>query len=134
METGHCLVQDEMQVVYEALDGSNRIVIASPIYFYSVTAQTKLIIDRTQALWSRKRLEQRPAAPFGRKGFFLCVAATGGKRLFDGAILTVRYFFDAIDAQSCGELVYAGFDEKGAIRKHPTALQECFEAGSKFVQ
>lgn len=134
METGHCLVQDEMQVVYEALDGSNRIVIASPIYFYSVTAQTKLIIDRTQALWSRKRLEQRPAAPFGRKGFFLSVAATGGKRLFDGAILTVRYFFDAIDAQSCGELVYAGFDEKGAIRKHPTALQECFEAGSKFVQ
>jgi multimeric flavodoxin WrbA len=123
-----------MHKVYEGLDESNRIVVASPIYFYSVTAQTKLVIDRAQALWSRKRLEQRAAAPSGRKGFFLSVAATKGKRLFDGAILTVRYFFDAIDAESCGELVYAGFDEKGAIQRHPTAMKECFEAGSKFVQ
>ncbi|MEW6443122.1 MAG: flavodoxin family protein [bacterium] len=132
-ETGRCLFQDDMQTVYAALEESSHIVLASPVYFYGITAQAKLVIDRTQALWSGRRLREVEAAPPERKGFFLSAAATRGKRVFEGALLTVMYFFDAIGARYEGELLFAGFDEKGAIRNHPTALMECFEAGSRFV-
>jgi multimeric flavodoxin WrbA len=126
-----------MQSVYKALDRSDRIVIASPIYFYGVTSQTKAVIDRAQAFWSRQRLKKKPAEKVPtkseRKGFFISVGATLGKRLFDGALFTIRYFFGAMDVEYTGELVYRGIDEKGAIRNHPTALTDTYEAGLRFV-
>jgi len=133
-ETGVCVVEDEMRSVYKVLEESSRIVIASPIYFYGVTAQTKQVIDRAQAFWSRKYLlKQAIGTTTPRLGFFISVGATRGARLFDGAIFTVRYFFHAIDVKYSGQLLYRGFDEMGAIRSHPTAFTECFEAGTRFV-
>jgi multimeric flavodoxin WrbA len=130
-------MEDGMQPVYQALDRSDRIVVAAPIYFYNVPAQAKAVIDRAQALWSRKYLRNQsgegPVPRSGRAGFFIAVGATRGKRLFDGAIHTVRYFFDAIEVEHAGTLIYSGVDEKGAIRNHPTAMSECFEAGYRFV-
>jgi len=129
-------VEDDMQGVYESLVRSDRIVMASPIYFYNVPAQAKAVIDRTQALWTRKYLRKESgggAAGRQRKGFFLGVGATRGKRLFEGTLQTIRYFFDAVDVEHAGSLVYGEVDEKGAIRRHPTAMKECYEAGLKFL-
>jgi len=135
--TGSCVVQDEMQPVYEALDRCSRIVLACPVYFYNVPAQAKAVIDRSQALWSRKYLTGRAggasARVAGRKGFLLAAGATRGKRLFEGLRLTARYFFDAIDVEYAGELLYEGVDEKGDVRQHPTALEECYRAGLALV-
>jgi multimeric flavodoxin WrbA len=131
------VVEDGMQAVYEALDRSDRIVMAAPIYFYNVPAQAKAVIDRTQALWSskysREEIEERSGVAPDRKGFFIGVGATRGKRLFDGTLYTMRYFFDAIDAEYVGTLVYGEVDEKGAIRDHPTAMRECYESGAEFA-
>ena len=127
-----------MKPVYQALDRCDCVVLASPIYFYNVTAQAKLVIDRSQALWSRKYLAKEKAPDEkgdpGRKGFFIAVGATRGKRMFEGVRLTVRYFFDAIDVEYAGELFYWGVDEKGAIRSHEKAMKECYDAGLHFVQ
>ena len=65
---------------------------------------------------------------------FLSLGATRGKRLFEGVQLVVRYFFDAIDADSCGALLYRGIEEKGAIRAHPTALTEARELGVRLAK
>lgn len=138
VETGICVVEDEMQAVYQALDRCTYVVLASPIYFYNVTAQAKAVIDRSQALWSGKYLVNKKGSGQGenpaRKGFFIAVGATQGKRMFEGVKLTVRYFFDAIDAEYTGELFYWGADEKGAIRSHPSAMKECYDAGMNFVK
>ncbi len=132
--TGMCVVDDEMQSIYTSLEQSCRIVVASPIYFYGVTGQTKLVIDRAQAFWSKKYLlRQTIGKHTDRLGFFISVGATHGERLFDGAIFTIRYFFNAIDVRYAGHLLYRGFDDPGAIRSHPTAFTECFEAGKQFV-
>ncbi len=48
-------------------------------------------------------------------------------------LLTVRYFFDALDMEFAGSLLYKQIDAKGAIRQHPTALKEAFELGSAVV-
>jgi multimeric flavodoxin WrbA len=129
--------EDDMQPVYEALERSDHIVMAAPIYFYNVPAQAKAVIDRTQALWTRKYMRQEagegPDARTDRRGFFIGVGATRGKRLFDGTLYTMRYFFDAVDAEYAGSLVYGEVDEKGAIREHPTAMKECYETGLQFV-
>ena len=137
-EHGVCVQQDDMQMVYPYLDRAERIVIASPIYFYGLSGQAKLLVDRSQASYARKyKRKARGNAPgtiVRRKGFFLCAGATRGKKLFDGIILTVKYFFDAIDVEYSGEACFRGIDEKGAILSHPAALEECRRAGMAFVR
>ena len=60
-------------------------------------------------------------------------AGSGGEKVFQGAILTVRYFFDALNVEFVGGLTFRRIDVKGAIKKHPTALKEAFEAGRQLV-
>ena len=135
--TGNCVVQDQMQEIYPKLLKANHIILASPIFFYGVTAQAKRMIDRCQALWARKyvlkksSLGEKGTTP--RKGWFLSVAGSRGAKVFEGAILTVKYFFDALNVEYAGELTFRRIDAKGAIKKHPSALREAFEAGQRLV-
>ncbi len=130
--TGRCVIEDGMQRIYSQIDEADMIVLASPIYFYNVTAQCKALIDRCQALWSRKYLLRKRSPMKG--GFFLSVGGTKGKKMFDGAILTVRYFFDAINATYSGHLLFKEIDKKGAVKNHPTALREAYETGTRLVK
>lgn len=136
-KAGKCVQNDAMVEVYPQLDAADAIVVASPIYFYGVTAQLKMLIDRSQAVFmkgqlARKRGEASPHKP-NRRGFLLSAAATKGKRLFECAILTVRYFFDALEVAYVGELCITEVDERKAILEHPTALEDCRRAGAEFV-
>ena len=60
-KTGKCVVKDDMREVYPLLESADVIFLASPIFFYSMSAQVKAIIDRGQAMWSRRMLEKTPA-------------------------------------------------------------------------
>lgn len=131
-KTGQCRIRDEMQGLYRQIELADVVILASPIFFYGVTAQCKALIDRCQALWSRKyRLGK--ALP-EKTGFFVSVGATRGRRLFEGAILTVKYFFYAINATYGGDLLFREVEARGEIRNHPTALQEAYEAGRRLVR
>ena len=117
---GMCVFKDDMQMLYEKIAGADRIILASPIYFYGLTAQTKACIDRCQALWSRKYILKQPVSTKpGRKGYLISIAATRGERIFEGAILSTRYGLDAMDARYSGELLYPGVDKREAIKNHP---------------
>ena len=119
-QTGNCVIEDDMQKLYPLVCAAEVVILASPIYFYGLSAQAKLFIDRCQALWSRKYLLQKPISPLeGRRGYLLCTAATTGEQLFTGARLTARYCFDAMDIMYTGELFYTGVDRPGSIDNHP---------------
>ncbi len=131
-ETGRCVINDDFQQVYDQLMACDGLMLASPIFFYSVSATTKILIDRCQSLWVKKYWIDR--VPHGqrepkRKGLFIAVGATKGKRLFDGTLLTVRYFFDVLDMELWKTLLYRGLDFEGDVLKHPKYLQEAYEAG-----
>jgi multimeric flavodoxin WrbA len=135
-QTGNCVILDDMQKIYPRLLEADIIILASPIFFYGITAWAKALIDRSQALWAKKYLVNDPSMGKKgrrRKGFFISVGATKGQKVFEGAILTVKYFFDALNAEYTGELVYRGVDGKGDILKHPEALEQAREAGRRLV-
>lgn len=134
-ETGICVQKDDMESLYAKIAAADVVVLASPIFFYNITAYTQAVVERSQACWVGKHvLKQGPFGAKRRKGVFLSLGATRGKRLFEGVQLVVRYFFDAIDADSCGALLYRGIEEKGAIRAHPTALTEARELGVRLAK
>jgi len=131
---GKCAIKDDMQQLYEKLLEADHIVFASPIFFYGLTSQAKAIVDRCQALWIRKYVlgigkEDRRI----RRGVFISVGATRGERLFDGVVLTVKYFFDAIGVKYAGDLLIRGIDGKAQIKEHSAALQDAFRLGQQLV-
>ena len=135
-QTGSCVILDDMQKIYPKLLEADVIILASPIFFYGVTAWAKALIDRSQALWARKYLLKDPSLGKEgkkRKGFLISVGATKGQKIFEGAILTTKYFFDVLNAEYVGELVFKGVEAKGDILKHPEALHQAFKAGRRLV-
>ena len=137
IKTGKCVIEDDMQLIHQKLRGLERLVLASPVFFMGVTAQTKTMIDRCQALWVLKYVLKLPVslnAGRERKGLFVSVGGTGFKNLFQPSLATVKAFFNTLDIAYAGELLFSRIDEKGAITQHPTALQEAFLAGQKLVE
>jgi len=136
-KTGQCVVNDDMQSVYPRLLEADAIIVASPMFFYGLTSQVKALIDRCQAMWSKRMLEktpeQRKAYDHG-KGYLIAVGATKGKTLFDGAQLVAKYFFDALDMTYEGGVFVKSVEGKGDAASHTDAMKDAFELGKKAVQ
>ena len=133
LKDGNCVIRDDMDDMYHKLADADGIIVASPIFFYGVSAQLKALIDRCQALWARKYVLKQTPPNSGRKGAFIAVGATKGTKLFEGPILTVRYFFKAVDVEYADELLIRGVDQRGEIKQHPQSLSETFELGSRLA-
>ncbi len=143
-KTGRCVVKDDMQDIYPKLRRANSVIVASPVFFSSVSAQTKAMIDRNQCVWVEKYRLKKPVtevtAP--RRGALISTCAHEGKEHFACSIKVVETFFlcqniDFFDRilvdktfPSMDRKVYPvdKISSKEAIRKHPDP--EC----SNFVR
>ncbi|MGA7142887.1 MAG: flavodoxin family protein [Desulfobacterales bacterium] len=134
---GRCAIKDDFQQVVNQILLAKGLILASPIFFYTVSAHTKILMDRCQSLWVKKYWIDK--VPFGqwepkRKGIFISAGATKGKKLFEGALLTVKYFFDTLDTELYRSLLFRRLDFEEDILKHPDYLEEAYEAGSALAE
>lgn len=135
-KTGECVLEDAMQDLYPKILGAGIVILASPIYFYGITAQAKAFVDRCQALWSRRRLLEKQGNwqdDPSRKGYLLSVAASHGLKVFDGAILTAQYAFEAMGLAYGGDLLVRGIDGRGEMAKDSARLQQAYDMGGRIV-
>ena len=118
---GFCPISDDMEgEIYGVLRQADIIVMASPVFFFGITAQLKALVDRCQVFWARKyRLELKDPAFSIRKGFLLSAGGSRAPRLFDGVRLTARYFFDAVDAEYTGHLTYSNIENRKDLENNP---------------
>lgn len=134
--TGICVIKDDMSDLYTRVDVADTLILVSPVYFYNVTAQCKLFIDRFQAKWSRRYLQKIPYREGeGRRGYFIATAATHGEKMFQCCTFTAKYFFDAInlDYRYEDSLLINGVDAKGAVAEKETYLRDAVRFGEKIV-
>ena len=60
-EAGSCVIQDDMQDLYAMMERADGIILGSPVYFGSVSAQTKAIMDRMFSLLRQRSLKDKIA-------------------------------------------------------------------------
>ena len=134
---GKCQIQDDMQILYDKFREYHRIVLASPIYFMAHCAQAKIIIDRCQAFWIRKYVLKLPviegSSDVERIGAFVSCGGTRGEKVFQGAKITMKYFFDVLEMEYRENLLYNQIDEKGSVSDHPTAMKDAFDLGQRIA-
>jgi multimeric flavodoxin WrbA len=135
IKTGICVINDGMAEIYDAIRTADRFIVASPIFFYSVSAQTKAMIDRCQAFWCEKYLLKKdiPAGPHGRKGLLLVAAGMKRDEAAVCADTVTRIFFRTISVPVHEMVAALGADAKGDVLHHPTALRDAFEAGKRLA-
>ncbi len=134
---GRCAIKDDFHQVTDQILSAKGLILASPIFFYTVSAHTKILMDRCQSLWVKKYWIDK--VPFGqweskRKGLFISAGATKGKKLFNGVLLTVKYFFDVLDMELFGTLLYRSLEFEDDVLTHPEYLEEAYEAGKALAK
>lgn len=120
--TGKCVIQDDMAEVLQKMIDADVLVLASPVYFYSIDAQLKAVIDRTVARW----LEVK-----NKEFYYIVTAADEEKPSAETTLACFRGYADCVQgAKEVGVIYGMGTYEKGEIKNHH-AMLEAYQAGKE---
>jgi len=133
----YCLFDDDMKKVYNALQSCDAIVLGSPVYFDTVSAQTKLMIDRCNCLMP---YVERLDGTFGferriqksKKGVFIAVA--GADQEFNTIQTTIKGFFNWANIELFETILYAHDDNKlGSVENNKKLMEKAFKVGVRII-
>ena len=124
LKTGECHIKDDMQDLYNKLLGADGIIFATPVYFYSMTAQAKAIIDRTIAL-------KRPERSLSNKVGGVIVTA-GSLGIIQ--VLKDLYFYMVTRQMLPANYVVAYPTPAADIRKMEKCIKAARELGQQMEQ
>jgi len=133
---GECAIKDDFPPLMEKMLASHLLVFATPVYFMAVGACGKMVIDRCQTLWARKyvlKLPNRPKNGETWAGISIAVGGSKSEKMFDSIRLTMKYFYDVLDISRDEEVFYSQLDKKGAVKDHPSALEDAYEKAKKIT-
>lgn len=126
---GPCVIEDDMQPLYSKVAEADAILLASPIYWFTFSAQLKLCIDRWYAFQATqwKELHRKP---------FGVILTYGDTDLYTSgainAIHTIESMCRYLEGKIIG-IVHGSLSEVGDAQKHPEILQQAFDLGSKMA-
>lgn len=119
-ESGICAIKDDMAEILQKMIDADVIVLASPVYFYSIDAQLKAVIDRTVARW----LEMK-----NKEFYYIVTAADEEKISAETTLACFRGYADCVDgAKEMGIIYGMGVYEKGEIKEH-SAMVKAYNMG-----
>lgn len=118
--SGACVLKDDMAEVLQKMIDADVIVLASPVYFYSIDAQLKALIDRTVARW----LEVK-----NKEFYYIVTMADEGQESADTTLACFRGYADCVEgAVEKGVIIGNGVYEPGKI-KNTSAMKKAYEMG-----
>ena len=106
-KTGKCAIKDDARGVIDKMMAADVIVLASPVYFYTICAQLKALIDRTVVIFPNLT---------NKKFCYILTMADTNRKMFDGSLAALRGFLDCYEgSEECGMVLADGVYEKGAV-------------------
>lgn len=130
---GHCILKDDMESVIQTFHQSDLILLATPLYFNSVTSRFKIFIDRTQILYNAKYKLKDPI--FKKKKKVVVIANGGAPHYpdqFEGIMVELQHFLWNINANVIGYYKYNETDEV-MIKDNEAARIELQDAGAQIA-
>jgi len=132
-DEGLSVVDDDMKVIYKKIEETDVLVVASPIFFGTLSSQAKIMIDRFQCVWLAKTILKKDLFQKEKKGAFICVEATHREDFFENARSIIKHFFATINVKYKGEVFCPGVDTKGKVLENPEFLKKAYELGSQLA-
>lgn len=134
-ETARCSSRDDMNIIYKKFEEADAFIIASPVFFGSLSAQAKMMIDRFNCAWIRKYVKKIPN-PVKKKqrGAFICAGGYQRNDFFENAKSIVKILFMVLDIEYFKDMFCGGVDKKGAVNSKPECLKTAFKLGEDLVK
>lgn len=130
---GKCKIQDDMQKIYPAIETADAVIVSSPIFFGSLSAQTKMMIDRFQCQWLGINFFRSYKIEKHKTGVFICVEASNRESFLENAKSIIKNFFATIGASYKYELFCKGVDEKGEVKSRNDCIERAAEIGRLII-
>jgi len=119
---GSCVHRDDMAYILDRMIAADVIVMATPVYFYTMNGQMKTLIDRCYA---------RYTGISNKEFYFVMTAAVGNKSLLERTLEGFRGFTACLSgAREKGVVYGTGAWNAGDIKKSP-AMGQAYEMGKK---
>ena len=119
-DRGGCPFDDDMAEIMQKIIDADVLVLASPVYFYSIAAQLKTVIDRSVARWTEVQ---------NKELYYIMTAADESREAMDGTLACFHGYALCIEgAVERGAIFGCGVHEKGAVADKP-AMREAYEMG-----
>lgn len=116
-----CPQKDDMFKIREIMERADVLVLATPVYFYTLSAQMKVLIDRTCSFYTRLT---------DKEFYFILTAADGDLSMMERTVECFRGFTDCLDGAIERGVIYGvNAWKKGEIKETP-AFAEAFKAGA----
>ncbi len=133
--TGQCRVQDDYRELLHKILDADRLIFATPLFFMSVCAQAKMLIDRAQCLWAYKYIlkKQLFVPKRDRRAMVIAVGGSRSKKQFESVRLTMMSYFDALEFDYALNVFVSQIDGPGEVEKHPSMLEEARRLGREFA-
>jgi multimeric flavodoxin WrbA len=124
-----CAIEDDMQRIYPKLIRSDAWVIASPVYWFNMSAQTKIFMDRCYALTAYAK------NPFAGKRIAIAMSYGDVDPVRSGCVNALRTFQDAFryTGSKIVGMVYGSAMKAGEIADNKALMQEAEELGKRLV-
>jgi len=125
-----CVIRDDMRTLYPKMRAADAIVIASPIYWFTVSAQTKLFMDRWYAFGGDENYKV-----LAQKKFGIVLAYADADPFSSGAVNALRTFQDAFNylgAKVVGT-VYGSAGKAGEISSNKAVMKQAHALGEKIA-
>jgi len=120
---GKCVQKDDMSHILDSMMAADVIVLATPVYFYTMCAQLKTVIDRTVARYTKIT---------NKEFYFIITAADNRKAALERTIEGLRAFTSCLPRAKEKGIVYgAGAWEIGDILESP-AMDQAYEMGKRL--
>jgi len=124
-----CVIKDDMQPLFQKIRNAQGIIFATPVYWFNMSAQMKLFIDRAYAIqdkgcWAFTGKDVGVILTYGDEDIF----ASGGTN----ALRSFQDIFAFAQANFVGA-VYGSADKAGAVRTNGKLLQKAYDLGRKLV-
>jgi multimeric flavodoxin WrbA len=122
---GECVIEDDMQPLYPKLAAADAILLASPIYWFTITAQLKLCVDRWYGFQGHKWKE----VSHKRYGFILTYGDTD---LYTSGAINAIHTYETMSRFLKSEIVgivHGSLNDVGDAEKHPELMQQAYDLG-----
>lgn len=131
-----CIVDDDMQQVYQKFREMDSLIIATPVMTMGIPGRLKSFIDRFQVFFMAKYVRNLPLVPADkkarRKTLVISISGMNIPEVFVGAKLTIRAFCDIIDCRYADELLISDMDTIRDVRTRQDLLDAAYTRGHRL--
>ena len=137
-KTGRCVIRDDMQSIYKDLLAADRVLVAAPVYFQGTPCQLKCVIDRCQALWSRKYILKKKLVTGPRSGkrkgsAILVAASVGSKNTFIGSTIVLKAWLKTLECVYVNSLCVEGLETADDAHEKRALLKKAKLFGESLI-